>query len=1615
MSRGLGRDAFRSDGLVGALAVDTYDNPDRQDGREHLRHIGAESARFAATARDRLGFGEVLDGPEGLTRSQLSAWLDEFLDRRAERKILYWTGHGVDAEGGFHLACRDSWADGPFAPDRSFALTELVDRILSAPRPAHTLLVLDACSSHGHLNVALRRAVSKERAAVARAYETSAAGFAVIGTSGVGATIREGLWVGWLSSVLGKPDTEVSDRSLPMHRSHLYLSVPYLVEAIDQEAAREGLETRDERPGFEMVRHLPNNFLHNPYFQDEGDAALRGQWANPAVLADDAPLPWARESAFQLQEGGVLEREFTGRHAALSRLVRWLDTAAHGTQVVTGPGGSGKTALLAMVALLSVARRRTRLDPQPPPQICPRPGTVHALVTCRDRSLSAVVEAVWDALSTFGAMPPKPETALDAGRCADAVAALAREAGALNLLFDGLDEAMPGQAHEIARQFLNRLADTRGVKVIVATRPRPRRQLADPVGAESLLDVLDQTTAPLALDQDDDAERDITALAESLLAAPGSPYADASRALLRREAAQAIAAESDGLFLVARLVAGQLARRPHPPSAAELEAELRQAGTGLEEWVRREIGHLEREGAVPAAGILAPLALAHGGGLRDLSLLVTMADALHGRAGAFTRAQARELLALAEGGLVAVDSGTYRLAHAGYGAHILDRLGLTPQSGHREIHAVLHARGAPDWGKADAYTRSYLAAHAAQADEERLRDLLDDPEFLVHTDPDVVLPLAVAQVGPSEGAALYVRVADEFRRRRDPGARRALLRGTAFVSHREGMYRRLTSEGFAGLGWSELWTDAAPEPVDLRWPAARGGARALHWSAVTTPAALATPAGGGWAAGGATPAAYAMPAGVAPATREATAARGATPAGEAPATREATAAGDATRPGVAPATREATAAGGATPVGVAPAGEAAATGEAAAAGGATAAGEGTSAGEEPDTVLSLGVLGAVAVHDPRTGRQRLTRRAPDRHRSLRQVAGATAGPRRVTAAADGSAVLVWDDASGLPAKVFDWGGAPKALAVAACGGHFLAMAADGQRVWTWQWPADESASEAGLAGILPVAADRLALFSLGARHFLLSAGVETLVHQVHPAGAGRQLLGSAVPLPHTGRGPVRALAALPEPVPRAGGPGAPAAWLARADGHTTDVWRLSLTTGGDGRPAPGWAVAHALSLESPDARGMALGHLGTRPLLVLHQGDRVAVHGLDEEGRPLCAFPVHGHRDPEALACDPGGSGRVAVADGPHVRILDVAAATAARPGGPQRSYTERLMVEHAAGPPGRPGLLCRVTGRVVVAGYAGAPGPGGGDPVPLRLAEPVTAVRAVWHDGAWLVAAAAGRTVRVWSLTADLAAATPYEDITLPGDPGEEIRGLGLVVEADGAPSVFVPDRRTVQRRRLRDGRWPVRGEVDVVAHALDVRILSDGRTWVGVDTGRGFRLWPAGAEDRAVPAVLEDSWRRTATMVLGEHRVLGTSVPLVAWGEDDMVHLARYKGDRWIAHRFPYPGGRASALLFTGPPERPLLVACGGELTLAVFDATTRRELKAATVPWRGLDVEAVGAVYEEGRGITLTLQGRRRCDQILLGTRALDPPPAVRPGPGGDAGAAPGAGGWRPGPGW
>ncbi|MEV7869355.1 ATP-binding protein [Streptomyces sp. NPDC088124] len=178
----------------------------------------------------------------------------------------------------------------------------------------------------------------------------------------------------------------------------------------------------------------------------------------------------------------------------LSRPVTWLESQTRGMLVVTGPAGTGKTALLARLALLSVPRIREGLRPPPPAQTRPRAGSVHAALACQGESARSLARSPLEVLVPLGAAPPGPDGSTPE-QCVHQVRELVRRVGGLNLVVDSLDEAMPGQAHEIARRLLNPLSHCPGVKLLVGTRPQPR-QGVDGASKESLVDA--RRTEPLS-------------------------------------------------------------------------------------------------------------------------------------------------------------------------------------------------------------------------------------------------------------------------------------------------------------------------------------------------------------------------------------------------------------------------------------------------------------------------------------------------------------------------------------------------------------------------------------------------------------------------------------------------------------------------------------------------------------------------------------------------------------------------------------------------------------------------------------------------------------------------------------------------------------------------------------------------------------------------------------------------------------------------------------------------------------------------------------------------------------------------------------------------------------
>nr|WTA00155.1 peptidase C14 caspase catalytic subunit p20 [Streptomyces sp. NBC_00857] len=1478
----------RSSSLVGTIAVSDYTHPD--DGtRQRLRRprLAEVRRRFTETVREELGFGESLPVDRGgSTQRQLWAGLEEFLADSAERKILYWTGHGVQrGEEGYFLACSDSWQSGDFQPERAVSLVELVGRLLRPEYETDTLLIVDACSSHGYnsLNGALRHALDLERnTAVYRARETRRAGFAVIGTSGADAQVPEGRWVQWLEEALAKPDFVAPDHARPFEPSALYLPLPYLRDAVDAEAAAAGLDDPAQRPGYIEVRALPNNFLDNPYFHASDRPEYR-----PAVMT--RRKPWIEAEQFGLEEGSHLSRHFSGRRDALSRIVRWMETHPKGLLAVTGLAGTGKTALLGRLALTSLQSWRETPGPKLDPATLPRAGTVHAALSCRGQSAHSLAASLREVLAHVDGAPLLPGERVTSKTYADAFKELVDRAGSVNLLFDALDEALPDQAHDIARHLLNPLSGLPGVRVIVGTRAQPRRRTTTLTEAESLLDTLEQSVEPVVLGDDAEARASITGMAMSVLDAEHSPYrGNGQRKEDRGWTAETIAAQSQGSFLVARLIATELSRRTQVVTEAGLLSWIRNGGMDLRRRLAEETGHLERQpGAKRAREVVRALAVIQGPGLTPDSTWLTLSNALRDDGTPeLTLEDVRQVCRNADGGIVATrkDGGReatnrvrHQLAHPSYGDFFLSSAGLSTQEAHRRVVETLRAQAGTDWSEADGYTIEYLGAHAAQVGPAVLRELFQDARFLMRTNPDVMLPLAAGLARNCDGAALYGRVAGSFPRTPSPLslpallARKALTSATAFVSHRDATYRALQrTDGF--LPWQEYWTDVRPAPPEWRRAAPLGGARALSWRA-----------GNGAAA------------------------------------------------------------------------------------------------QPPADTLTAGGLGEIQVLHPESGARLLTRRIPrsggERGSILSEVREVGAGTRWATVARDDQAVYFWRAGARVPDQEFRWGGAVRALATAEMATETVALAADGSRIWVWFWKSGMQQLGTHLVDIRTVDVRHLAALTMGTRLFVLAAGeraelfeLDRPVNRVGGLRAEQVELGA---LDYPALAAAAARTPLRGTTPERG-------WLAVSDGQQVRVWCCEIGDAVHGAPPIVRRVAQFRS----KAQGLAFGRHGDELLLAGYEEVGVRIWSVEHPGREA-AFQLEAPRQ-GAMAFEPRGHGLLAVADGPDIRFVDVVPALEAGHETLRRPSNERPAVALAPAPGGPP-LLCRTWGDRVRVSRPERGAPAGDPATELTHERMVTAVDSVRVADGWAVAAAAGRTVRLWRLDEDLSVVA-HQDVALGGDAGQPARALSLVADPSRATlRLCVPDGRRLTRYEIPVGvpsAGNTTGEIrtDSGFCGIDARIMRDGTYWIAGDLGDQLRVWREHGEG------VEQRIRMGATptcLALGElyDEEDAESLPLLAWADSGSVYVKDCSGEglhppERLEGFFP----RVTSLVFAGPVERPVLLLCTGRTISPAWDVWSRTWLDGPGIPSRGYDVQAVDTAPDP-EGLVVALQGKDRCDLIRL----------------------------------
>ncbi|SEE25138.1 WD40 repeat [Streptomyces misionensis] len=1472
----------RSSSLVGTIAVPEYLHPDAEERQRLSRPQLAEVRdRFTDTVQEKLGFGEALRADRsGATRRQLWAGLEEFLADGAQRKILYWTGHGVQrGDEGYFLACADSWQSGAFDPARAVPLLELVGFLLRPEYEADTLLIIDACSSQSYnsLSEAVRHAVELERdSAVIRARESRRKGFAVIGTSGADAQVPAGRWVTWLEEALAKQDFVADDQARPFEPSALYLPLPYLCRAVDARAADDGLDEPAQRPDCWEVRALPNNFLDNPYYHQSDRPVY-----TPAVLT--RRKPWIEAEQFGLEENSHLSRHFAGRRDALSRIVRWMDTHPRGLLAVTGLAGTGKTALLGRLALSSLPSWRETHGLDLDPATLPRAGTVHAALSCRGQSAHSLAAHLREVLAGIDGAPPLPEEPVTSERFTDAFAELVGRAGSVNLLFDALDEALPDQAHAIARHVLSPLANTPGVRVIVGTRTQPRRRTTAPAEEESLLDTLELSVEPVVLGDDEEARASITGMVLSVLDTEHSPYRGDARQEDRDWTAEIVAARSHGSFLVARLAATGLARRTTVADEAELLAWLRDGGMGLHTRLAEETRHLsEQPGAERAHEVLRALAVIQGPGLAPGAAWLTLANALRDAGSPeLTPEDLQQVCRSADGGIVATRKDgarqparriRHQLAHPSYGEIFLSDAGLTTRDAHRKVLDALRARAGEDWSDADEYTLEYLGAHAAQVGPDALRELFADVGFLLRTNPDVMLPLAAGLARDCDGAALYGRVAGSFPRASGPLPawvllqRKALFSATAFVSHRDATYRALRlTDGF--LPWQEYWTDAPPDPPEWRRAAPSGGARALSWRA-----------GAG------------------------------------------------------------------------------------------------AVGPTPTDTLTAGGLGEIHVMHPESGARPMTRRlhrtGGNRGRPLSEVREVGAGTRWATVARDDQAVYFWRAGARLPDQEYRWGGSVRALSVAEAEGENVVLAADGDRVWVWVWKSGTHL-DTRLKDVRAADVRQLAALTLGTRMFVLAAGAERVeLFEVARSRSGGDGLRACRTDPGvTLAAPAMAAAAFAVS-PREG-------FLAVADGTAVHVWRCETASG----PEP---VVEKVATYPSNARGLAFGRSADELLLAGYEEVAVRIWSVGRPGREA-TLALNAPRE-GAMAFEPGGQGLLAVADGPYIRVVDVVPALDAGYGIQRRPSNERPVLALADAPDGPP-LLCRAwRDRIRVSR------PRQGEPAARPATElahegrTVTAVAAVRAAHGWTVAAAAGRTVRLWRLDDGLSVVT-HRDIPLGGDAGQPARALSLVADpAVGALRLSVADgRRLVRHEVPADVSSAGTAEREIRTDrgfcGIDTRILRDGSYWMAGDLSDQLRVWTEGAHGVEQRVLLTAG---PSCLALGElyDDEDDASMPMLAWADHGSVYVKDCSGDQSIhpPERLPGDFPDVTSLVFAGPVERPVLLLCSPETVSRAWDVWTREWLHGPEIPTRGYDVHAVRTAMDP-EGLVMALQGEDRCDLIRL----------------------------------
>ncbi|MEU2102340.1 hypothetical protein [Nocardia sp. NPDC019255] len=592
------------------------------DPKLNLPDIGEHAARVATVLRN-IGFAE--DHREGgSSAAEIQGWLADW-QPSSQRLLLYWTGHAQNKGSDIALYGSDYHIGNPLTKVSGHLLTEL----LTQRSVVEIVVIIDACHSgvgvKGMFN-AFDDEVEHQAFTVNRE-----PGLAVLSSARAGEYARDGVFAAALEHILWEGPPSPTD-TYSGWTDHDELITPTQLYA----ALRVHLKRNEARqqPDFSQRRAV-NGFFRNRHYRPRRPDATVETVRHRAFIESDL-LEHFLAKFRGIDTPNADGWYYTPRPGPQARITEWLSTD-DGVLVITGPPGSGKSALLGWLAAMSTPgyRRHTLAKTGHPEDIVDLPAehSVDAGIHAKQRSLQECVTYLGQALE----LTPPADGWLEPGPLIEQITALAEHDNrTITILLDALDEALPADQARIAVDLLAALSHQPRVKVIVGTRPN-REDPDRHSGSEAISDgawtadgpliraLTTNTDQVLRLDTDPGSTHAITTYTTNRLLDPTtSPYRDNHD--LAAATAAMIAAHSDGIFLFARLIARSLINRTTPLDLNDPDTPALFNGGVAQAFDNDLLNYGTDYRRV--YDLLAPLAWAEGSGLPRRDIWLTLANAL---------------------------------------------------------------------------------------------------------------------------------------------------------------------------------------------------------------------------------------------------------------------------------------------------------------------------------------------------------------------------------------------------------------------------------------------------------------------------------------------------------------------------------------------------------------------------------------------------------------------------------------------------------------------------------------------------------------------------------------------------------------------------------------------------------------------------------------------------------------------------------------------------------------------------------------------------------------------------------------------------------------------------